>query len=112
MCANRFADIFYVPRAKFEEYHYLSGVFRRYGVILETGVGIILAGMEKHENVQLIEGTYKCCGKFGMNLYETMGVYGHAAKLSKYVRSDEGKKFCEMFVQEKIKYDEEMDQKI
>ena len=112
VCANRFADIFYVPKAKFEEYHYLSGVFRRYGVILETGVGIILAGMEKHENVQLIEGTYKCCGKFGMNLYETMGVYGHAAKLTKYVKSDEGKKFCEMFVQEKIKYDEEMDQKI
>ena len=106
VCANRFADIFYVPKAKFKEYHYLSRVFRKFGVILETGVGIILAGMEKHENIQFLNGTYKCCGKFGMHLYENMGIYGHAAKLTKYKKSDEGKLFCELFIQEKIENDE------
>ena len=64
-----------------------------------------LSTLDFHKNIEIINGTYECCGRFGMHRYESMGIFGHASKLSKYYKSNLGKHFCELFVQDKINFD-------
>ena len=104
VCAAFVSDIFYVPKSKLKSFHTLSSIFRKYEVYVEIAVSVLLAGLENYENIELIEGTYKCCGQFGLHLYQQMGYFGHASKISQYVGSKEGKQFCELFIQEKLNY--------
>ena len=100
VCANFVSDIFYLPRSQFKPFHLISEIFRKFRVYVEIAVSTILAGLDNYENIEVLKGTYKCCGKFGMHLYNEMGVFGHAAKISKYNSSLEGKLFCELFIQD------------
>jgi hypothetical protein len=102
VCGNFVSDIFFLPRSQFRPFRFISEIFRKFKVYVEIAVSTILAGLDHYEKIELLPGTYKCCGKFGMHLYKDMGVFGHAAKISKYNASEEGKKFCELFVQDTL----------
>ena len=82
VCAGFVSDIFYLPRAHFGSFRLISEIFRKHRVYVEIAVSTILAGLDYFKNIELLPGTYKCCGQFGMHLYKDMGVFGHAAKIS------------------------------
>ena len=105
VCAALPSNIFYLPKKYFKDFHYLSEVFRKFSVCAEMAVGLLLAGLERNYDVKFLNGTYKCCEEFDMHLYENMGVFGHAVKLSESYQSRIGKQFCNLFVQDKINYD-------
>ena len=53
------SDVFYVPRSKFEDFHFFSELFRKNEVFLELATSTIIAGLDYDgRSIQKIEGEY------------------------------------------------------
>ena len=65
------SDVFYVPRAKFDDFGYFSEIFRRNGVFLELATSSVLAGLDNDgRTIQKIDGEYHWHHPYNMGMYE------------------------------------------
>ena len=96
------SDMFYLPRNKFEKYHFISYIFRTHEVFLEIAVPTILLGLDSKNDSQIINGIYRWGRQFGLDEYDKAEYFGHPFKLSGLRNSTNGAKFCKRFIQEKI----------
>jgi hypothetical protein len=105
VCSCFGSDIFYLPKAYFEKFHFISKLFKSHDLHLEIALPTILAGLEKNDANQILTGTYYwhiLNFEFYNGDYDKAGIFLHPAKLSEYVGTNAGKMYCEKFIQEKI----------
>ena len=96
------SDTFYLPRQKFEKFHFMSHHFRKQGIFLEIAVPTILLGLDSKNDSQIMNGIYRWGIPFGLDDYEKAECFGHPIKLSRIKNSKNGVNFCKSFIQEKI----------
>ena len=101
------SKIFYLPKNKFKDFHYLSEVFKKYyaNQVESMEAVSLLNGLEEHKNIEFLNGTLKFYDNFETNLHGSMSVFRHMGKLLKH---DEIKIVCKFFIQDKIDYDFEI----
>ena len=56
--ATIISDIFYMPKSKLVEFHFLSDLFNRERIFLEIAVPTILGGMAANADIEIIAGLY------------------------------------------------------
>ncbi|RMZ93959.1 hypothetical protein BpHYR1_019050 [Brachionus plicatilis] len=95
------SDLFYVPKGKFSDFVFLSGMFRKYDTFLEIAVPNVLAGIERNSSVQIIKGRYVWNGApLNFNDYDRYEVFYHPFKLSKLNRGLVGRDYCKLYLKD------------
>ena len=65
------SDIFYIPRSKFDGFHFFSELFRRNEVFLELSLSSMIAGLDEDgKSIQKLDGEYHWRNPFNMNMYD------------------------------------------
>jgi hypothetical protein len=101
------SDWFYLPRSKFQSFHLMSMLFRRYDIFLEIAVPYILTGLDSDNSTIGLDGRYDWLGhllQFKRD-YPTFDVFYHPFKLSWLKvrdKRDQAEGFCGFYVQEKF----------
>ena len=102
------SDIFYLPKSKFEIFHFMSAIFRKFDYFLELAVPGLLSGLDAHAHIEILKGTYSWNydngRRLNFSLYNDTGAFYHPFKYSLYTASELGKQFCEMYIQEKLNH--------
>ena len=106
VCSCFGSDIFYLPKSYFKQFHFISKIFKRFHIHLEIALPTILAGLEKNNINQILNGTYYWnilnLDFYNGNYYHNAGAFLHPAKISEYIGTIAGKRYCENFIQEKM----------
>ena len=106
VCSCFGSDIFYLPKSYFKQFHFISKIFKRFHVHLEIALPTILAGLEKNNINQILNGAYYWnilnFDFYNDKYYHNAGAFLHPAKISEYIGTIAGKMYCENFIQEKI----------
>ena len=106
------SDMFYLPKTKYKEFHYITSLFQRHNVFLELVVGTVLSGLAPLKEIDIIRGSYQweCnhCFSFDWDyskvesLYKNFTHFYHPVKLGLLTRGTGNKNFCNLFVKDKI----------
>jgi hypothetical protein len=59
--ATGLSDLFYMPKSKLSEFHFLSDLFNRERIFLEIAVPTILGGMAANTEIEYIAGLFPSC---------------------------------------------------
>jgi hypothetical protein len=99
------SDWFYLPRDKFESFHLLSKIYRRYDVFLETAVPNLLAGLDSNNFTEVVMSGYRWGMKpfdFRTDYNDTF-VLNHPFKLSWLKTMRKGEDFCRFYITELLR---------
>ena len=94
------ADLFYLPRKKFDFFHIISQLFRKHNVFLEIAVPTILAGIDEEKSMEIIEGKYFWGKQFDFKHYNSTGTFAHPVKIS---QKENIKPICEILINDAFK---------
>jgi hypothetical protein len=101
------SDWFYLPRSKFQSFHFISKLLRKFDVFLEVAVPYILEGLDSDNSAEGVSGRYEWGGVY-FNFtsdYNKFDVFYHPFKLS-WLRAADRKAqaglYCSHFVQDKL----------
>ena len=105
ICSCFGSDIFYLPKSYFFKFHFISSIFRIFNLHLEIALPTILAGIERNTFFEMLDGKFlwnTLYFDFSWHNYEDIAVFVHPSKISKYNSTNNGRFFCQKFVQEHL----------
>lgn len=97
------SDIFYLPKKKFSDFYLISKIFRMHNLFLEIAVPTILAGLDRIDQIEVMEGLYNWSpNPFSFNNDYNFTHYFHSFKLSRLGNMDIRAGFCSLFLNDKF----------
>ena len=91
------SDIFYLPKEKFDNFHFMSKLFRKYKVFLEIAVPTLLAGLAPKSNMEIMYGYYAW---FEKRMDKNLDTFIHPVKILKMIATENGTQFCKLLKME------------
>ena len=96
------SDIFYLPKSKFEIYHFMARLFLAHSVFLETSVPNILIGIDKEHDIEIMNGIYSLSGSIRLENYENFQHFAHPFKIGALKGKDSATQYCKLHIQKKF----------
>ena len=91
------SDLFYLPKEKFDNFHFMSKLFRKYKVFLEIAVPTLLAGLVPKSDVEIMYGYYAW---FEKRMDTNLDTFIHPVKILKMIATENGTQFCKLLKME------------
>ena len=96
------SDLFYLPKNKLEFFYFISQIFVKNDVFLETAVPTILKGIDEQNSKELITGAISWNGvQFNFSNYNKNFHFAHPVKISKKANIEP---ICELFIKERYSF--------
>jgi hypothetical protein len=90
------SDIFYMPKSKLVEFHFLSDLFNRERIYLEIAVPTILGGLVANIDIEIIAGLYRNKDAIEKIAFLDRVQLVHPVKISTTM---DRKRYCELMIQ-------------
>ena len=87
------SDIFYLPKEKFQVFHFMSQLFRKYNVFLEIAVPTLLAGLAPSSEIEILYGYYSWDERRNDS---NLDLFIHPVKILKMISTQYGTQFCKL----------------
>ncbi|CAF0885291.1 unnamed protein product [Brachionus calyciflorus] len=96
------SDTFYIPKEKFDFFYFVTDVFRMHSSLLEIAVPNIIAGLEKYDQNEFMDGVYIWDRSihFNFSQYDTYVHFYHPFKLSYLKRDMVEYNYCSFYLRE------------
>ena len=101
------SDIFYLPKSKFKDFHFISNIYRNFEIFLEIAVPTILSGLAPANESLATVSRY--IWDFQLNFptnYHLVNLFYHPIKVSVVANNSMSNfGYCNYFIKDKIEYD-------